>query len=144
MTALPIFPRKIEEQWGKDTSEEFISWLDAFIKERSVTRDEFREVLSRLDAIENSLNYVKEEQERQRAELNQLRSEMNERFDRINERFDRINERFDRINERFDRINERFDKMNERLQSSLKWTVGVVMGMGSLLAILMSIYKFMG
>ncbi len=130
MTALPIFPRKIEEQWGKDTSEEFISWLDAFIKERSVTRDEFREVLSRLDAIENSLNYVKEEQERQRAELNQLRSEMNERFDRINERFDRIN--------------ERFDKMNERLQSSLKWTVGVVMGMGSLLAILMSIYKFMG
>ncbi len=137
MTALPIFPRKIEEQWGKDTSEEFISWLDAFIKERSVTRDEFREVLSRLDAIENSLNYVKEEQERQRAELNQLRSEMNERFDRINERFDRINERFDRIN-------ERFDKMNERLQSSLKWTVGVVMGMGSLLAILMSIYKFMG
>jgi len=123
MSALPIFPRKIEEQWGKDTSEEFIRWLDAFIKERSVSRDELREVLSRLDAIENSLAYVKEEQARQRAELNQLRSEMNERFDRIN---------------------ERFDKMNERLQSSLKWTVGVVMGMGSLLAILMSIYKFMG
>ncbi len=123
MAALPIFPRKIEEQWGKDTSEEFISWLDAFIKERSISRDEFREVLSRLDAIESSLDYVKEEQERQRAELNQLRTEMNERFDRMNERFDR---------------------MNERLQSSLKWTVGVVMGMGSLLAILMSIYKFMG
>jgi len=123
MAALPIFPRKIEEQWGKDTSEEFISWLDAFIKERSISRDEFREVLSRLDAIESSLDYVKEEQERQRAELNQLRTEMNERFDRMNERFDR---------------------MNERLQISLKWTVGVVMGMGSLLAILMSIYKFMG
>ena len=137
MSALPIFPRKIEEQWGKDTSEEFIRWLDAFIKERSVSRDEFREVLRRLDAIENSLAYVKEEQARQRAELNQLRSEMNERFDRMNERLDKINERFDRIN-------ERFDKMNERLQSSLKWTVGVVMGMGSLLAILMSIYKFMG
>ncbi|RLB12160.1 MAG: hypothetical protein DRG39_02660, partial [Deltaproteobacteria bacterium] len=122
---------------GKDTSEEFISWLDAFIKERSISRDEFREVLSRLDAIENSLDHVKEEQGRQRAELNQLRSEMTERFDRINERFDKMTERFDRMNERFDR-------MNERLQSSLKWTVGVVMGMGSLLAILMSIYKFMG
>ena len=130
MAALPIFPRKIEEQWGKDTSEEFISWLDAFIKERSISRDEFRKVLSRLDAIENSLDHVKEEQGRQRAELNQLRSE--------------VNERFDRMNERFDRMNERFDRMNERLQSSLKWTVGVVMGMGSLLAILMSIYKFMG
>ena len=95
MAALPIFPRKIEEQWGKDTSEEFISWLDA---------------------IENSLDHVKEKQGRQRAGLNQLRTE----------------------------VNERFDRMNERLQSSLKWTVGVVMGMGSLLAILMSIYKFMG
>ena len=69
------------------------------------------------------MDHVKEEQGRQRAELNQLRSE---------------------VNERFDRMNERFDRMNERLQSSLKWTVGVVMGMGSLLAILMSIYKFMG
>ena len=69
------------------------------------------------------MDHVKEEQGRQRAELNQLRSE---------------------VNERFDRMNERFDRMNERLQISLKWTVGVVMGMGSLLAILMSIYKFMG
>jgi len=118
-----LFPKRLEDRWGKEISEEFVSWLEAFIKEKSVSRDEYREVLSRLDVIENTLDYIRDEQSRQRQELNQLRSEMNERFDKMNERFDR---------------------MNERLQSTLKWTVGVVMGMGSLLAILMSIYKFMG
>jgi len=132
-----LFPKRLEDRWGKEISEEFVSWLEAFIKEKSVSRDEYREVLSRLDVIENTLDHIRDEQSRQRQELNQLRSEMNERFDKMNERFDKMNERFDNINERFDR-------MNERLQSTLKWTVGVFMGMGSLLAILMSIYKFMG
>ena len=130
MPVTALFPKRLEDRWGKEISEEFVSWLEAFIKEKSVSRDEYREVLSRLDVIENTLDHIRDEQSRQRQELNQLRSEMNERFDKMNERFDKMNERFDR--------------MNERLQSTLKWTVGVFMGMGSLLAILMSIYKFMG
>jgi len=145
MPVSALFPKSVEEKLGEKPSEDLIEWLDAFIKDRAVSRDEYREVLSRLDVIEHDVADLKEE-------VRLLRDEMNDRFDRMNEsindRFDRMNEsindRFDRMNERFDRMNERFDRMNERLQSALKWMVGVTLGMGSLLAILMSIYRFMG
>jgi len=39
----------------------------AFWYQTWASRDKFREVLSRLDAIENSLDHLKEEQGRQRA-----------------------------------------------------------------------------
>ena len=156
MAVTALFPRGMEEKLGKETTEEFINWLDAFIKEKGVTRDEYREILSRLDKIDKDLEGIKEEQGRQRQDIGQLRQEINDRFDRMNnefnDRLDRMNnemnERFDRMNnemnERFDRINDRLDRMNERLQSTIKWMVGVTLGMGSLLAVLMSIYKFMG
>ena len=145
MPVSALFPKSVEEKLGEKPSEDLIEWLDAFIKDRAVSRDEYRKILSRLDVIEHDVADLKEE-------VRLLRDEMNDRFDRMNEsindRFDRMNERindrFDRMNERFDRMNERFDRMNERLQSALKWMVGVTLGMGSLLAILMSIYKFMG
>jgi NAD/NADP transhydrogenase beta subunit len=41
-------------------------------------------------------------------------------------------------------MNERFDKMNVRLESMMKWTIGTVTFFGSVLAILMNIYKFLG
>ena len=138
MPVSALFPKSVEEKLGEKPSEDLIEWLDAFIKDRAVSRDEYREVLSRLDVIEHDVADLKEE-------VRLLRDEMNDRFDRMNES---INDRFDRMNEsindRFDRMNERFDRMNERLQSALKWMVGVTLGMGSLLAILMSIYRFMG
>ena len=109
MPVSALFPKSVEEKLGEKPSEDLIEWLDAFIKDRAVSRDEYREVLSRLDVIEHDVADLKEE-------VRLLRDEMNDRFDR----------------------------MNERLQSALKWMVGVTLGMGSLLAILMSIYRFMG
>ena len=145
MPVSALFPKSVEEKLGEKPSEDLIEWLEVFIKDRAVSRDEYREVLSRLDVIEHDVADLKEE-------VRLLRDEMNDRFDRMNEsindRFDRMNEsindRFESINDRFDSINDRFDRMNERLQSALKWMVGVTLGMGSLLAILMSIYRFMG
>jgi DNA anti-recombination protein RmuC len=166
-----LFPREIKDEWGEKKVKIFVDWLEEFLKEHGVTRDEYRQILSRLDIIENTLEHLIDEQKALRAEMNvrferinerfdRMNAEMNERFDKMNaemnERFDRMNaemnERFDRMNaemnERFDRMNAemngRFDKMNERLESMMKWTVGTIAIFGSLLAILMSIYKFMG
>ena len=156
MPVSALFPKSVEEKLGEKPSEDLIEWLEVFIKDRAVSRDEYREVLSRLDVIEHDVADLKEEVRLLRDEMNdrfdRMNESINDRFDRMNEsindRFDRMNEsindRFESINDRFDSINDRFDRMNERLQSALKWMVGVTLGMGSLLAILMSIYRFMG
>jgi tetrahydromethanopterin S-methyltransferase subunit G len=114
--AYTTFPSSLQQKWGKQETEEFIRWLEEFLKDRSVTRDEYREILSRLDRVDVLLEQVVREQTLQRQELEGFRKE----------------------------VNERFDKVNERIEWLMKWTVGVIGVVGSLLAILMSIYRFMG
>lgn len=125
----------LKETLGDKGLEELEGLIVEKIKLYSVSRDEFREVLSRLDIVEHDLADLK-------VQVHELRKEMNERFDRMNERFDRMNERFDGINERFDRINERFDQMYERMTSLMKWTVGTLALFGSIISILLAIGQF--
>ncbi len=125
----------LKEALGDNAFEELEGIIVEKIKLFSVSRDEFRQVLSRLDIIEHDVSDLKAEVKELRGEIGELRSEMNERFDRMNERFDRMNERFDRIN-------ERFDQMYERMTSLMKWTVGTLALFGSIISILLAIGQF--
>lgn len=118
----------LREAIGDKAFEELEGLIVEKVKLFSVSRDEFREVLSRLDIVEHDLSELK-------TEVKELRREMNERFDRVNERFDRINERFDRMN-------ERFDQMYERMTSLVKWTVGTLALFGGIISILLAIGQF--
>ncbi len=112
-------PEVVRQAWGDAVIVEFIPWLEQTIEEKAafqmeqaiaekaVPRDEYRQVLSRLDILEHDMADVKED-------VRQLRQEMNERFDRVNERFDQINDRFDQMTRYFE---SRLDQMNERFES---------------------------
>ncbi|RKX74022.1 MAG: hypothetical protein DRP87_17770 [Spirochaetes bacterium] len=119
----------LKEKLGEKGYEELESFIVEKIKLHSVERDEFREVLSRLDIVEHDLADLK-------VEVRELRREMNERFDRMNES---INERLDRMNES---INERFDRMYERMTSLMKWTIGTLVLFGTIISILIAIGQF--
>ncbi|MFQ6058810.1 MAG: hypothetical protein ACE5MB_08050, partial [Anaerolineae bacterium] len=120
---LPKMPQSVQQTLGPEAADDLSRWIEVILVEHAVRRDEYREVLSRLDILEHDVSDVKDR-------IADLHRTMDERFDRMNaemnERFDRMNsemnERFDRMNsemnERFGRMNsemnERFDRMNER------------------------------
>lgn len=111
---IPV-PQTVRRAWGDEVVAEFVPWLDArlqeALQEKAVPRDEYRQVLSRLDVLDNGVSLIndgllqtraefrqelaqmragfREEQAQMRAgfsqELSGLRQEMHERFDRINE-----------------------------------------------------------
>jgi len=129
-------------------------WLSESIKEKAVPRDEYREVLSRLDGLEKDVSLVKEEQVRTRVEfredqvqmraefredLGQLRREMHECFDGLNERFDGMHERFDGMNQHFE---SRLDQMSERMLVQTRWLIGSIALFGTILTIMMAIAQF--
>ena len=74
-------PRSVRESWGEQAADDFAGWLDDRIRERAVHRDDFREVLSRLDVLENEVAGI------------------DDRLDRFETRFDQIDQRFDRLHE---------------------------------------------
>jgi tetrahydromethanopterin S-methyltransferase subunit G len=82
--------------------------------EHAVRRDEYREVLSRLDILEHDMTDVK-------ASLNDLHHTMDERFDRMN---------------------ERLDEMYRHISTMTRWTVGTLALIGTIMTILMAIAQF--
>jgi len=151
-------PETVRRALGEEAVVDFIPWMENWlsesIREKAVPRDEYRELLSRLDGLEKDISLVKEEQARMRAEfreeqarmraefredLGELRREMHERFDRMNQRFDAMNQRLDDMNQRFE---SRLDQMSERMLVQTRWLIGTIALFGTILTIMMAIAQF--
>ena len=134
---------KLKEKLGGDV----VGYLDKWVREiiQSETKDQYTQILSRLDLLEDRYEGISDEVYRLRGEMNGFRTEVNQRFDAMN---DSINQRFDAmnnsINQRFDVIDQRFDAMNDRILSSIKWSVGTIATFGLIITILITIFKFLG
>jgi len=119
------------------------AWLSESIAEKAVPRDEYRELLSRLDGLEKDVSLIKEELAKTRAEFHNSQAQMRTEFrQELGELRREMHERFDRMNERFDRMNERFDQMSERMLVQTRWLIGSIALFGTILTILMAIAQF--
>jgi len=137
---MPVqIPTTIRRVLGDEAALDFVPLVEQIVAEIAVPRDEYRQVLSRLDILDHAMAGV-------RVELRAL----NERFDQMCQYFetlfDRQNRhaetRFDGMNQRFDRINERFDQVYDRMQAQTRWTVGTIALFGTPITILLAISQF--
>jgi tetrahydromethanopterin S-methyltransferase subunit G len=129
-------PEVLRRAWGDEAAEAFAVWLAGVLEERAVSRDEFRQILSRLDVLERDVAALQ-------ADVRELRREMNERFDRL---YGEMNERFDRfyreMNERFDGIGERMDRMYHQMVVQTRWLIGALAVSGTVISLLLAIGQF--
>jgi tetrahydromethanopterin S-methyltransferase subunit G len=156
-------PASVRDTLGEEAAVDFARWLDETLQQRTVKRDEYREVLSRLDVLEERFDYVEE-----RFDLMEKR--MDERFEQIDQRFEQIDRRFEsmeeQFNERFESMEERFDsrlagmkeefngcfetmdakldRMNDRILSMTRWLIGLIALFGSLVTALLAVAQFGG
>ena len=119
---MPItIPKSVQQALGEEAASDFTEWFETILAERTVRRDEYREVLSCLDVLEHDVAEIK-------TAIGDLHRTMDERFDRVNERFARMN--------------ERFDQMYERIMVMTRWTVGTVALLGTIMTIILAISQF--
>lgn len=121
-------PRSVREAWGEEVTEDFIRWFDQAIRETTVSRDEFRQILSRLDTLEHDMAALKEE-------VRELRHEMRQQFNQINQQFNQVNQQFSEMN-------QRFDQMYDRILVMTRWTIGVIALFGAAITILLAVAQF--
>jgi tetrahydromethanopterin S-methyltransferase subunit G len=115
---LPQMPQSVERTLGPEATGDLSQWFEIVLVEHAVRRDEYREVLSRLDILEHDVADVKDR-------ITDLHRTMDERFDRMNSE-----------------MNERFDQMYERMTTMIRWTVGTLALLGTIMTILMAIAQF--
>ena len=137
-------PQTVRQAWGDELILEFVPWLEQVIEEKTsprlkqlveekaVPRDEYRQVLSRLDVLEHDVADIKEN-------VQELRHEMNERFDWMNGRFDWMNGRLVEMERHFE---VRLDQMSDRMLVQTRWLIGSIALFGTILTILQAIAQF--
>ncbi len=76
-------PVVLRRAWGDEAADAFAVWLTSVLEERAISRDEYRQILSRLDILEHDMADLKADVQELRREISELRKEMNERFDRM-------------------------------------------------------------
>jgi len=143
-------PESIRRALGEEAAADLVPWVEQIVAERAVPRDEYRQVLARLEIVEHDVADIKVEQRELRREMGEFRREVNERFDQMYQhfevRFDRMNERFDQMHRhsevRFDRMNERFDQMYDRMLVQTRWMVGTIAVFGTLITALLAVSRF--
>ena len=118
-------PEVLRRAWGDEAAEAFAVWLAGVLEERAVSRDEFRQILSRLDVLERDVADLQ-------ADVRELRREMNERFDRLHRE----------MNERFDRMGERMDRMYQQMVVQTRWLIGALTVIGTVISLLLTIGQF--
>ena len=141
---MPItMPKRLQETLGEEVAQEMTVWITDVLRERTVVRDAYREVLSRLDILEHRIGNVENQ-------VSQLRTEMNERFDRLrtdmDERFDRLRTEMtgfeSDMDQRFDALHERFDTLYDRMLVQTRWLIGSIVVCGTVVTILLAIAQF--
>ncbi len=133
MVARPLeVPAVLRQAWGDEVADALAVWFASILEERAISRDEYRQILSRLDIIEHDMADLK-------SDVQELRREMNERFDRMNERFDQLRREMD---ERFDRMNERMDRMYHQMVVQTRWLIGALAVIGTVISVLLAIAQF--
>jgi DNA anti-recombination protein RmuC len=129
-------PPILRQAWGNEVVDAFAVWLTSVLEERAISRDEYRQILSRLDILEHDMADLK-------ADVQELRREMDERFDRLHREMD---DRFDQLHremyERFDRMNERMDQMYHQMVVQTRWLIGALTVIGTVISILLAIAQF--
>ena len=140
-------------------------WLQEFVREHGVPRDEYRELLSRLDALEKDISLIKEEMSGSRAELTQmgagLRAEMGQMRAEFREDRKQMRAQFSdgqaqlraefrealdalrlQMDAGFSRVNQQFDEMNERMLVQTRWLIGSLTILGTIISVLLAIAQF--
>ena len=134
-------PPSVREHFGEAVAEDFAHWLDEYVQENAVERDERpdreggsapganREVLSGLDVLEEGLNHMDKRfdlltehvderidhvEETFEARLTGMEERFEERFEQIDQRFEQVDSRFEQIDQRFEQVDSRFESMEAR------------------------------
>ena len=147
-------PDRVREVWGDEMVVELGPWLQEFVREHGVPRDEYRELLSRLDALAKDISLIKEEMSGSRAELTQmgagLRAEMGQMRAEFSDGQAQLRIEFRealgalrlQMDAGFSRVNQQFDAMNERMLVQTRWLIGSLTILGTIISVLLAIAQF--
>lgn len=157
-------PASVRATLGEDGANDLVEWLETYLQERTVRRDErpdqgdpedrqggstlgvYREVFSRLDVLEERFVQLENRIDERFEQVDRRFEQVDQRFGTIEERFNQLDQRLDeqgtQFNDRVDAVNDRIDRLHEAMRVQTRWTVGTIALFGTIVTVLLAIAEF--
>jgi flagellar capping protein FliD len=139
-------PQSVREHMGEEAAADLSRWFAENVQQELVTKDEYREVLSRLDVLEERFDHVEDRFDRVDERLDRMDERLNQMDERLDAMNARMDERFDamnaRMDERSEQVTDQLDRMNDRILSMTRWLIGLLVVFGSMVTVLLAIAQF--
>lgn len=139
-------PDSLRATLGEEGADALVRWLDAYLQEHAVRRDEYREVLSRLDVLEERVVQL---EKRMDERFEQFEARMVDRFEQVDDRFEQVDKRFEQVDQRFgevggrlNTIDQRLDDLQVQIRRQIRWSVGTIALFGTIVTVLLAIAEF--
>ena len=127
-------PPSVQETLGEQAATDLARWLDEYVQENAVERDEYREVLSGLDVLEEGFSHMEKRFDLMAehvddrlgdmktyvdGRLDEMETHVNDRLDEmkthVDGRLDEMETRFEQVDQRFKQVDERFERLETRM-----------------------------
>jgi chromosome segregation ATPase len=150
-------PESVRRAWGEDVVVDFVTWFDEILHRRAVTPEQWSELESRTEQVDQHVAALT-------TEVKDLRNEMNDRFEQVDRRFDEVDRRFEQVDQRFEQVDQRFEQVDQRFEQLVarmdeqfqrledrfdrfhdlmhvqtRWAIGVMGLFGSMVTLLLAI-----
>ena len=158
---MPIsLPASVRASLGEEGADDFVRWLDDYLQTRTVHRDEYREVPSRLDVLEERIVQLEERIDQHFEQVDQRFEQVEQRFEQMEQRFEQVDKRFEQVDQRFEQmdgridaihdridqkgneINARIDRLHEAMRVQTRWTIGTIALFGTIVTVLLAVAEF--
>jgi len=138
-----VFSEKVKNKLGVEVAEELYTTMLSLIAERGVPKDELGAKLGAIEIRLTGLEKNYESMEKNYANVTGQIEGINLRIDKIHELMQNMEARWnERMQNMEARWNERMDGILKLMISQTKWLIGTILFVGTLITLLMSIFKF--
>jgi len=126
-----------------EATDAFTDWMETAVLPHVVPRDEYREILSRMDVLESRMDGLESRMDGLERAVAGMRTEFREELHHHwRETRIAIDGLRQEMNGRFDQMDERFDRMYERVLVQTRWMISSLVVIGALVTFLLTIGMF--
>ncbi|MEW5766704.1 MAG: hypothetical protein AB1797_03630 [bacterium] len=148
---------RLRAKLGEEGVDDLLKLIENVVEERGVVRGEFEAISSQVEEVDKRIegkieSFRGEEREERKdlrvevkEEIRSLRVEVKEEIRSLQVRIDNLQANLQaQIDNLQDNLQTRIDNLQVVINSQLKWTVGTIALFGTLITVLMSVFKLVG
>jgi hypothetical protein len=105
--------------------------------QRELMREGFAQMDKRFEAMQANMEQRFEQVDKRFEQVDKrfeaMQANMEQRFEQVDKRFEQVDKRFEQVDKRFESVQQDIRNLQQRMDSFMRWSFGVTIGVGGII-----------